>query len=81
MNCRIWYSCKKKIRHATKRSAKEYLAQLKQGGTGTKNMEVYPCIYCLGFHVGHKLSKEKKKKLRKIKANKLKQKKEKKIVI
>lgn len=56
-------SCKSKIRYKTRKDAKTKLKILKSKvpTVSTKNMEAYHCLYCEGWHIGHKPSKEAKR--------------------
>lgn len=45
--------CGQKQRHATKAAATERLWALIRSGTRRSRMQVYPCSFCKGWHVGH----------------------------
>jgi hypothetical protein len=42
--------CAGKTRHETREAARAHLLELRRPWT----LNVYPCRYCGGFHVGHK---------------------------
>lgn len=51
MNYTEWRSCKTKIRY---RSEKKAFAKMKKNeSNGIKNLTVYKCKFCSGWHIGH----------------------------
>ena len=55
-----WNSCKRKVRHKTHKEAKDCLNRMKKGGICIKPMQTYECIFCKGWHIGHKRKKNKR---------------------
>lgn len=50
-------SCKVKIRHGSRKRARQAMQRLRQakeqGGQPAKDLMIYSCEFCGGWHVGH----------------------------
>lgn len=46
-------TCKRKVRYGHVDTALRALAAMQT--KGTKDLEVYPCPHCKGYHLGHKI--------------------------
>lgn len=46
-------TCKRKVRYG--RLVKALTALEEMGAKGVKGLEVYPCKFCEGYHLGHRI--------------------------
>jgi len=51
MNYNEWRSCKTKVQYRSKREA--FNKMKKEETHGIKNIKVYKCKFCDGWHIGH----------------------------
>jgi hypothetical protein len=52
-------SCQKKRRYATSSEAED-TARHRREESGEKDLEIYPCRFCGGWHIGHPLRPRKR---------------------
>lgn len=54
-------SCEEKRRYPTSREA-EATAQYQREESGETDLEIYPCMFCHGWHIGHPPGKRRSKR-------------------
>lgn len=57
---RVHKECRRKIRYATRQEALDSLADLE--AKGWRDLHAYPCLFCNGHHIGHRVPRSRRRR-------------------